>query len=45
VEGLDFDESAVAVAKAWGINVQEGTIEQQAYPGGAFDAVVLVYVL
>jgi 2-polyprenyl-3-methyl-5-hydroxy-6-metoxy-1,4-benzoquinol methylase len=45
VEGVDFDENAVKVARQNGLDVRCGTLEQQNFPGGAFDAVTLNHVI
>ena len=45
VEGVDFDRGAVLGAAARGIPVRLGTLEDQRYPDGAFDAVVHRHVL
>jgi 2-polyprenyl-3-methyl-5-hydroxy-6-metoxy-1,4-benzoquinol methylase len=45
VEGIDFDEDAVGVAKQKGLDVRCGTLEQQNFPDGIFDAVTLNHVI
>ncbi|MPY90080.1 MAG: methyltransferase domain-containing protein [Luteitalea sp.] len=45
VEGVDFDPSAVAAARARGLEVRCGTIDDQGYAAGVFDAVVASHVL
>jgi 2-polyprenyl-3-methyl-5-hydroxy-6-metoxy-1,4-benzoquinol methylase len=45
VEGVDFDRGAVLAAAARGIPVRLGTLADQRYPDGAFDAVVHRHVL
>lgn len=44
-EGIDFDERAVEAARARGLNVRVGSLEEQAYPAGTFDAVVMNHVI
>jgi 2-polyprenyl-3-methyl-5-hydroxy-6-metoxy-1,4-benzoquinol methylase len=45
VEGLDFDENAVRVARQTGLNVHCGALEDQRFPDGSFDAVTLNHVI
>lgn len=45
VEGVDFDPSAIAAARARGFDVRQGSLEAQAYPDASFDAVVMVHVV
>jgi 2-polyprenyl-3-methyl-5-hydroxy-6-metoxy-1,4-benzoquinol methylase len=45
VEGLDFDERAVRVARDLGLRVGHGALEEQRYPAGSFDAVTLNHVI
>ena len=45
VEGLDFDEKAVAAAQQRGMHVRLGSLEQQQYPDNSFDAVTLSHVI
>ena len=45
VEGLDFDEKAVATARQKGLEVKTGALEQQSYPAGSFDVVTLNHVI
>jgi 2-polyprenyl-3-methyl-5-hydroxy-6-metoxy-1,4-benzoquinol methylase len=45
VEGLDFDESAVAVARQHGLEVRLGAVEQQEFPNDSFDAITLAHVI
>jgi 2-polyprenyl-3-methyl-5-hydroxy-6-metoxy-1,4-benzoquinol methylase len=45
VEGVDFDENAVRVAKQKGLNVHCGALELQNYPDAKFDAVTLNHVI
>jgi SAM-dependent methyltransferase len=40
VEGVDFDASAVARARAKGLKVHLGTLSDKRFPSGTFDAVV-----
>lgn len=44
-EGIDFDESAVQAARARGLEVRVGSLEEHAYPAATFDAVVMNHVL
>ena len=43
--GVDFDENAVKVARARGLEVTCGALEQQNYPDGSFDALTLSHVI
>jgi 2-polyprenyl-3-methyl-5-hydroxy-6-metoxy-1,4-benzoquinol methylase len=45
VEGVDFDEAAVEVARKQGLKVRHGALEQQDYPPETFDAVTLNHVI
>lgn len=45
VEGVDFDAKAVELARTRGLNVRLGSLEDQGYPEGAFDAIVMSHVL
>lgn len=45
VEGIDFDEKAVLVARQRGLDVRLGSLEDQNYPNAMFDAVVMSHVL
>jgi SAM-dependent methyltransferase len=45
VEGLDFDQSAVDVARSEGLDVRLGAIEAQKYQADSFDAVVMCHVI
>ena len=45
VEGLDFDENAVRVARQMGMDVTLGALEDQHYPDDSFDAVTLNHVI
>lgn len=45
VAGVDFDESAVAVARQKGLTVHCGSLEQQNFPSDFFDAVTLNHVI
>lgn len=45
VEGLDFDSNAVAVARNRGLKVATGSLEEQGYNDGTFDAVTLSHVI
>lgn len=44
-EGVDFDEKAVAVARSRGLEVRIGSLEQQAYRDGSFDAVTASHLI
>jgi len=45
VEGVDFDAQAVRTARAKGLKVQLGTIEEQKFPRDSFDAVTMSHVI
>lgn len=45
VEGVDFDPAAVAVARASGLDVRIGSLEEQGYPAATFDAITLSHVI
>ncbi|MDW8308303.1 MAG: class I SAM-dependent methyltransferase [Verrucomicrobiales bacterium] len=45
VEGLDFDPTAVEVARKRGLPVRLGPLEQQGYEAESFDAVTLHHVI
>lgn len=45
VEGLDFDENAVKLARQKGLKVECGSLEEQNYPAACFDAVTLNHVI
>lgn len=45
VEGVDFDENAVKLARQNGLKVECGSLEQQNYPDVYFDAVTLNHVI
>ena len=45
VEGVDFDESAVKLARQVGLKVESGSLEEQNYPDDYFDAVTLNHVI
>ncbi|HLX68230.1 MAG TPA: methyltransferase domain-containing protein [Verrucomicrobiae bacterium] len=45
VEGFDFDESAVKLARQNGLKAECGSLEQQGYPDDSFDAVTLNHVV
>lgn len=44
-EGVDFDEKAVAAARARGLKVQTGSLEEQRYPDDSFDAVTMSHLI
>jgi SAM-dependent methyltransferase len=45
VRGVDFDSRAVHVARERGLIVESGALDEQLYPDGSFDAVVLNHVI
>lgn len=45
VEGLDFDENAVAVARNRGLDVAVGSLEEQSFQHNRFDAITLSHVI
>jgi SAM-dependent methyltransferase len=45
VQGVEVDPDAVAAARARGVSVRKGTLEQQAFPAEYFDAVHSAHVL
>jgi len=45
VEGVDFDENAVKIARQNGLKVECGPLEEQNYPDDSFDAVTLNHVI
>jgi 2-polyprenyl-3-methyl-5-hydroxy-6-metoxy-1,4-benzoquinol methylase len=45
VEGVEFDPKAAAVARARGLLVHAGTLEQQSFPDEQFDVVSLSHVV
>ncbi|MCX7865954.1 class I SAM-dependent methyltransferase [Limisphaera sp. VF-2] len=45
VEGVEVDPQAAAVARARGVPVRSGTLQQQHYPDRSFDAVFSAHVL
>jgi 2-polyprenyl-3-methyl-5-hydroxy-6-metoxy-1,4-benzoquinol methylase len=45
VEGVDFDKSAVKLARQAGLKVESGSLEEQHYPDDCFDAVTLNHVI
>lgn len=45
VEGVDFDEAAVNLARSCGLTVRLGSVEAQHYPSNTFDAIVMSHVL
>lgn len=44
VQGVDFDETAVQLARSCGLDVRLGGLEAQDYPSASFDAVVMSHV-
>ena len=44
-EGLESDARAAALARAQGLDVRDGTLEEDTYPAGSFDAVTMSHVL
>jgi len=45
VEGVEPDQEAVQVARSLGLEVHQGSVEQQAFPDGGFQAVTLCHVI
>lgn len=45
VTGIDFDSNAVINAKKKGLNVHHGSLADQKYESGTFDAIVMSHVL
>jgi SAM-dependent methyltransferase len=45
VEGIDFDENAIRVARQSGLQIHHGSLEQQGFSNENFDAVVLNHVI
>jgi len=45
VEGVDFDASAVEIAKAKGVQVSLGTLEFQKYPDDYFDVITMNHLI
>ena len=45
VQGIDFDENAVNVAKSRGLQVECGSLEQHGLPADFFDAITLSHVI
>jgi 2-polyprenyl-3-methyl-5-hydroxy-6-metoxy-1,4-benzoquinol methylase len=45
VLGVDFDENAVKIARQEGLEVRTGSLEEQGFPDGSFDAVTLSHVI
>ena len=45
VEGVDFDGQAVRTARAKGLKVHLGTIEEQTFPQESFDALTMSHVI
>ena len=45
VEGVDFDENAVRVARERGLEVHCGSLEEQRFPNDTFNAVTLNHVI
>jgi 2-polyprenyl-3-methyl-5-hydroxy-6-metoxy-1,4-benzoquinol methylase len=45
VEGIDFDERALEVARKSGLQVRCGSLEEQSFPSASFDAVILNHVI
>ena len=44
-EGVDFDSAAVEVARRRGLRVRTGSLHQQQFPDGTFEAVVMSHVI
>ena len=45
VEGVDFDPGAAKAAAAGGLSVRCGSLEEQRFPAGAFDAITMSHVV
>jgi 2-polyprenyl-3-methyl-5-hydroxy-6-metoxy-1,4-benzoquinol methylase len=45
VHGIDFDPKAVEVARNQGLDVRLGTLDEQSYDDGSFDAIVMNHVI
>lgn len=45
VHGIDFDPKAVEVARNQGLDVRLGTLEEQSFEDGSFDAIVMNHVI
>jgi SAM-dependent methyltransferase len=45
VEGVDFDEQSVNLARQQGLSVHLGSLEQQNFPSESFDALALSHVI
>jgi 2-polyprenyl-3-methyl-5-hydroxy-6-metoxy-1,4-benzoquinol methylase len=45
VEGIDFDLEAVAAARVHGLNVRSGCLEDQRYPSGSFNVIMMNHVV
>ena len=45
VEGIDFDEKSVSLARQQGLLVHLGSLEQQNFPSESFDALALSHVI
>ena len=45
VEGVEFDPAAVETARAKGLKVHQGSLAEQKFPAGSFDAVGLSHVI
>lgn len=44
-EGLDFDDKAVRAARARGLRVRLGTLQEQSYAGESFDVITMSHVI
>src|SRR5437763_12012465 len=45
VQGVDFDEASVSLARAQGLKIHQGSLEEQNLGGDQFDAVMLNHVI
>ena len=45
VQGVDFDEASVSLARAQGLKIHQGSLEEQNLGGDHFDAVMLNHVI
>jgi len=43
--GIDFDESAISIARAKGLEVYAGDLQSQSFPASSFDAVIMNHVV
>lgn len=45
VTGVDFDPGGVSAARERGLNVHQGSLDEQRFPDGSFDAVLMSHVI